>query len=53
MIGRNSVRSDPVRIIAPVPTNQLTLRSIAIAYESGANIHGISRNRTPGSAIHD
>ena len=52
MIERISVPSDPVRIIAPVSFNQLTLGSIANAYESGANIHGFCRNRQPGIAIH-
>lgn len=52
MIERDSVRSDPVRSLAPVSINQLTLGSIAIAYESGANIHGFCRNRQPGIAVH-
>ena len=52
MIERISVPSDPVRNIAPVSINQLTLGSIANAYESGAKIHGPCRNRQPGIAIH-
>ncbi len=52
MIERSSVRSGPLRIIAPVFINQLTLGSIANAYESGANIHGPCRNRQSGIAIH-
>ncbi len=52
MIERISIPSNPVRVIASVSINQLTLGSIANAYESGANIHGFCRNRQPGLAIY-
>ncbi|TWJ08647.1 hypothetical protein JN10_0262 [Altererythrobacter ishigakiensis] len=48
MIERMGVPSDPVRLLAPVSTN----RSIAIAYESGANHFGICRSRQPRDAAH-
>ena len=48
MIERMGVPSDPVRLLAPVSTN----RSIAIAYESGANHFGICRSRQPQDTVH-
>jgi len=52
MTERKSVQPDPVHSLAPVCTNQLTMRSIAIAYDSGANNHGFCRNHQPGTALH-